>query len=415
MKIWYVLKWAYQALLAELHKLYDMILTGTFYLVAEAERLWIGINPETVSLDANNVQAAPLQVRFWAGEGSNKVAMPAYLTFRVESVGSSVTKLFEDKPEAKVSSYDYTIPSDQYATANRISIYAYEDAGRTKEIDSKQVNIVAANPTPFPRPEPWSADLVYMNGEYLMHDDQEGEDEDVLYMWTSRVPGNTTTDPKTWIQNNPNSGLWTPYPYSTLLAGRIILGKFGMIDSAVFQNGYMISQQGVDANGNTTFDYRKFGTDAFSPNLMLNFMNGDIVGGSCDLSGNIRRGIVAYESGSFFQITAKSNNYVIKNSQAQNKVYLLFSTGAKSLGTELCIINGGSGVTTVSFFLENPFFLFKGKVYTYIKLNKPGDNIDLIYSPVLPSLSPGTGGAAFIIRNKSDFRAATDGVTLESI
>ena len=111
-------------------------------MVAEAERLWIGINPETVSLDANNVQAAPLQVRFWAGEGSNKVAMPAYLTFRVESVvGSSVTKLFEDKPEAKVSSYDYTIPSDQYATANRISIYAYEDAGRTKEIDSKQVNI----------------------------------------------------------------------------------------------------------------------------------------------------------------------------------------------------------------------------------------------------------------------------------
>lgn len=84
--------------------------------------------------------------------------------------------MFDDKPVAKVSSYDYTIPSDQYATANRISIYAYEDAARTKEIDSKQVNIVAANPTPFPRPEPWSADLVYMNGEYLMHDDQEGED-----------------------------------------------------------------------------------------------------------------------------------------------------------------------------------------------------------------------------------------------
>lgn len=96
-------------------------------MVAEAERLWIGVNPETASLDANNVQAAPLQVRFWAGEGSNKVAMSAYLTFRVESVvGSSVTKLFEDKPASKVSSYNYTIPSDKYATANRISIYAYE-------------------------------------------------------------------------------------------------------------------------------------------------------------------------------------------------------------------------------------------------------------------------------------------------
>lgn len=60
MKTWFVLRWVYQALLAGLHKLYDMILTGTFYLVAETERLWIGVNPETVSLDANNVQAAPL-------------------------------------------------------------------------------------------------------------------------------------------------------------------------------------------------------------------------------------------------------------------------------------------------------------------------------------------------------------------
>ena len=140
-----------------------MILTGTFYLVAESERLWIGVNPETVSLDANNIQAAPLQVRFWAGEGSEKAAMSAYLTFRIESVvGSSITKLFEDKPEAKVSSYDYTIPSDQYATANRISIYAYEDAGRTKEIDSKQVNIVAANPTPLPRSEDWNVANVHV-------------------------------------------------------------------------------------------------------------------------------------------------------------------------------------------------------------------------------------------------------------
>lgn len=310
MKTWSVLRWVYQALLAVLHKLYDMILTGTFYLIADTERLWIGVNPETVSLDANNVQAAPLQVRFWAGEGSNKVAMSAYLTFRVESVvGSSVTKLFEDKPVSKVSSYDYTIPSDQYATANRISIYAYEDAARTKEIDSKQVNIIAANPTPFPRPEPWSADLVYMNGEYLMHDDQEGEDEDVLYMWTSRVPGNTEISPKEWIEAYPESGLWTPYPYSTLLAGRIILGKFGMIDSAVFQNGYMISQQGVDASGNPTDDYRKFGTEEFTPNLLLNFALGSFEGNVVKVNGGVFKNIQS-PNGSF-KIDEEGNIQII--------------------------------------------------------------------------------------------------------
>lgn len=406
-----MLKWAYQALLAELHKLYDMILTGTFYLVAEDERLWIGVNPETVSLDANNVQAAPLQVRFWAGEGSKKVAMSAYLTFRVESVvGSSVTKLFEDKPEAKVSSYDYTIPSDKYATANRISIYAYEDAGRTKEIDSKQVNIIAVNPTPFPRSEPWSADLVYKNGEYFMYDDQESEDEDVLYMWTSRVPGNTTTDPKTWIQNNPNSGLWTPYPYSTLLAGRIILGKFGMIDSAVFQNGYMISQQGTDASGNITYDYRKFGTEEFTPNLMLDFKRGD-----CDLVGSIKRGMVIYDSETtpIFSITPKSNIYVVTNAKAKNYVILSFSPGSRSYGLEFTIINGGSGECIISY-ITGSLFLFKGKSYGVIKLSKPGDIVDLVFSPVLHGLLP-DASVAFIIRNKSDFKASSDGITLESI
>lgn len=281
MKIWLGLKWAYQALLAGLHKLYDMILTGTFYLVAESERLWIGVNPETVSLDANNIQAAPLQVRFWAGEGSNKVAMPAYLTFRVESVvGSSVTKLFEDKPEAKVSSYDYTIPSDKYATANRISIYAYEDAGRTKEIDSKQVNIVAANPTPFPRPEDWNVDNVYKNGEYLKQDN-------VLYMWTSRVPGNTEISPKEWIEAHQESGLWTPYPYDKLIAAEIALLNFALIGSAVFQDEYMISQQGVDASGNPTNDFRKFGTEEFTPNLLLNFLTGLFKGNKVELTGQI--------------------------------------------------------------------------------------------------------------------------------
>lgn len=309
MKIWYVLKWAYQALLAELHKLYDMILTGTFYLVAEAERLWIGINPETVSLDANNVQAAPLQVRFWAGEGSNKVSMPAYLTFRVESVvSSSVTKLFEDKPEAKVSSYDYTIPPDKYATANRISIYAYEDAGRTKEIDSKQVNIVAANPTPFPRPEDWNVANVYKNGEYLKQDN-------VLYMWTSRVSGNTEISPKEWIEAHQESGLWTPYPYDKLIAAGIALFDFALIGSAVFQDEYMISQQGVDASGNPTNDFRKFGTEEFTPNLLLNFLIGKSIFNDAEIRGKFSTSL----GGTRIEIDPESNSIKLYN-QYDNEV-----------------------------------------------------------------------------------------------
>ena len=309
MKIWYVLKWVYQALLAELHKLCDMILTGTFYLTAESERLWIGVNPETVSLDANNIQAAPLQVRFWAGEGSEKAAMSAYLTFRIESVvGSSVTKLFEDKPEAKVSSYDYTIPSDQYATANRISIYAYEDAARTKEIDSKQVNIIAANPTPFPRSGDWNVANVYKNGEYLKQDN-------VLYMWTSRVSGNTEISPKEWIEAHQESGLWTPYPYDKLIAAGIALFDFALIGSAVFQDEYMISQQGVDASGNPTNDFRKFGTEEFTPNLLLNFLIGKAIFNDAEIRGKFSTSL----GGTRIEIDPKSNSIKLYN-QYNNEV-----------------------------------------------------------------------------------------------
>lgn len=309
MKIWFVLRWGYQALLAGLHKLYDMILTGTFYLIAETERLWIGVNPETVSLDANNVQATPLQVRFWAGEGSNKVAMSAYLTFRVESVvGSSVTKLFEDKPVSKVSSYDYTIPSDQYATANRISIYAYEDAARTKEIDSKQVNIIAANPTPFPRSDDWNVENVYKNGEYLKQDN-------VLYMWTSRVPGNTEISPKEWIEAHQESGLWTPYPYDKLIAAEIALLNFALIGSAVFQDEYMISQQGIDASGNPTNDFRKFGTEEFTPNLLLNFLIGKTIFNDAEIRGKFSTSL----GGTRIEIDPESNSIKLYN-QYDNEV-----------------------------------------------------------------------------------------------
>lgn len=408
MKIWYALRWAYLALLAELRKLCDMILHTTFYLTAEPERIWIGVNPETVSLDANNIQSTPLDIRIWTGEGSNKSEYKAYVTLRVESVvNEHATVLYEENLESKIFSWGYTIPEDKYPTANRISIYAYDDEIRTKEIAAKQVNIVAANPTPFPRPEEWAAGLVYKNGEYLIFGD-------MVYMWCSRVPGNTDVDPKTWMQNNPNSGLWKSYTEYAVLATKVFMAKFGLMGQAVFKDEYMISQQGIDSEGNETWDYRKFGTKDFTPNLELNFRSGRIYGTTSELTGSIKRGIVYFESGSLFQVTPKSNIYVVKNNNAQNRVVLFFSSGTKSYGTESCIVNGGKGTTLISY-VTGSLFLFKGKQYGVIKLSKPGDMVELIFSSVVSDLSAETSGIAFIIKNKSDFKESADGITLESI
>lgn len=269
MRIWFVLNWACRFLLAVLRKFISMYLTDTLYLNGEPCRLWIEVNPETVSLDCNNVQKAPLSVRFWMGEGSEKIALAAFLTLKVESVvGSSVTALYTYASPAAVSSYSYTIPSNNYPTANRISVYAYEDAARKKEIASKQVNIVVENPVPFPRSEAWATGLTYKNGEYLLL-------EDVIYMWGSRVPGNTSVSPKADLSSATPSGKWKSYQNWPLLATNIALIKFGLIGSAVFKDEYMYSQQGINAAGAATNDYTKFATDAFTPNLMLNFLTGE--------------------------------------------------------------------------------------------------------------------------------------------
>ena len=379
-----------------------MQITNHFYLTGEAYRLWIETNPEVVSVSAYNVQEAPLSISFWLGEGIDKASVLAYLTLKVEAAYSEVAMdLYKYDSPSAIIGYDYTIPESSYPTANRISIYAYEDSARTKLIASKQVNIVAKDATPFPVGDSWESTRTYKNGEYILL-------ENVLYMWSSRVSGNTSTDPKTWLQNNKNSGLWTVYPYNKLLAAQIFLANFALIGSAVFQDEYMISQQGMDDNGNTSFDYRNFGKGTFFPNLMLDFKKGD-----CNLVGSISRGMVIYESNGPFTITPKSNIYVIKNAQAQNQVVLYTGSGSRSYGLEFTIINGGSGACLVSYITGSPF-LFKGKLYGVMKLSKPGDIAELIFSPVLHSVSPDMG-IAFIIRNKSDFKASSDGITLESI
>lgn len=230
--------------------------------------MWIEANPGTVSVDANNIQSTPLVIRLWMGEGSTKISVQAYLTLKVESVvGTNVTTLYTYNSPTKVSEYSYTIPADKYATANRISVYAYEDSARTKEIDVKLVNVIADNPIPFPRPEAWAAGLTYKNGEILMLDGQ-------VYMWMSRIPGNTSVNPKTDVSSANPSGKWKAYQHWPLLSTSILMAQFALLGKAVFKDEYMYSQFGIDANGGHTENYRDFGTPAFTPNLMLDFLNG---------------------------------------------------------------------------------------------------------------------------------------------
>lgn len=253
-----------------------MILTGSFTLYGEAQRVWLEVSPGVVSVSAYGVQSAPLQMRCWLGDGSDRTAVSAYFKVSVEYVSGSSSSVLATAVSGFVESYSYTLPSDDLslASANRISVSAYEDSGRVKEIGSMSVDIVAAPATPFPRGEEWNSGLVFNNGEYLLIDD-------VLYMWSSRVSGNTSVSPKEYIAAGSTPKVWSVYPYDKLLASQVLLAQWAKIGPAIFQGNYMLSQQGVDADGNASNDYRQLDEEnpmadgnAFRPNILLDFLSG---------------------------------------------------------------------------------------------------------------------------------------------
>lgn len=67
----------------------------------------------------------------------------------------------------------------------------------------------------------------------------------------------------------------------------VVMANFAKLASAVFHGDYMFSQQGVDASGKVTNNFLEFGTDAFTPNLLLDFMSGKSVQNAADIRGKL--------------------------------------------------------------------------------------------------------------------------------
>lgn len=86
---------------------------------------------------------------------------------------------------------------------------------------------------------------------------------------------------------NGKNATWIPFENYKAIFVEMLIANFGKLASAVFYGEYMFSQQGVDANGNATNDYSKFGTNAFEPNLMLDFLHGKIKGRVVEVEGSI--------------------------------------------------------------------------------------------------------------------------------
>lgn len=67
---------------------------------------------------------------------------------------------------------------------------------------------------------------------------------------------------------------WLKFEAFEAVYAKIGIIANGLIGSAVFNGDYMFSQQGIDESGTATTAYENFGTEAFTPNIELNFKTG---------------------------------------------------------------------------------------------------------------------------------------------
>ena len=94
-------------------------------------------------------------------------------------------------------------------------------------------------------------------------------------------------NPKTDYAANGSKATWVVMDKIQYAFIEVLMANFAKLASAVFYGQYMFSQQGVDANGNPTNNYRNFGTANFTPNLLLDFQTGSFKGKKVEVQGDI--------------------------------------------------------------------------------------------------------------------------------
>ena len=262
-----------------------MQLSSMYKITATAPDYYIEVTPEALSLSAYNVASTPLRIRFWANDGENRNPYSAWLTLQVRS-GESV--LYTYRPSVAVTGYEYAWPSTQYAEADNILVVCHSNSARTVEVGRKTVSLVCENPIIFPRPETaWSSSLTFKNGAVIMRDD-------TVYMWCSRVSGNTSVNPKTYIANGTLPRVWAAYQNWPLLCTQMFLAQFAKIGSAVFMGDYMLSQYGKNAGGSVITDYRQFDSSKlgqagcpFTPRVYVDWKTGKVYMDYAEVAGTI--------------------------------------------------------------------------------------------------------------------------------
>ena len=146
-----------------------------------------------------------------------------------------------------------------------------------------------------------------------------------------------------------------------IVADSIIMKEFALLSSAVFNGEYLFSQQGVDADGNETYEYTKFDPNnpqsgSFSPNLAFNLKTGDqysngghTYGFATNTPVHVNSDIVVNKV-SYSKINilfdGKSSLFLPNNKKFDGVEFVIVSTISRSFDTYENITRSGDGDTS---------------------------------------------------------------------
>jgi hypothetical protein len=244
--------------------------SGTFYVTAvvdgeNAIEYRIKTNIAAIKMDPNNIQSVAASFNFVKANGSVETPLSVYPRLRIYDKAGSV--LLDNKITSASTGYSYLIPQDSYGTASSLNMTIYSDNTHINQLATVTLNIVRETPQLIGVDGEWNDGLEFNNGNYILIDD-------IIYVWSNPIPGNSSIPPLNDIQNNPTTTSWKAYEYWPLIGTRYLIARLGLIGSAVFYDEFMFSQDGVDLNGNASTAYQNFEASTFIPNILLNFLTG---------------------------------------------------------------------------------------------------------------------------------------------
>lgn len=212
----------------------------------------------------------------------------------------------------------------------------------SKQTEVKYLKTGRRGMLPYPAGE-WTAEATYTATEnvapYVLRNG--------TYYVMNKVGSVKGLDPQTDYGTNGQQATWIPFEEYKAVYVELLMARLGLIGKSVFWDNYTFSQKGVDDKGQPSDQYQNFEAGTFTPNILIDWVEGKFRALEADIEGTIRSK-VSYSP--FVEVAAsdigqgglldpmKLGSNIILGNSLGGPSYVRLPTGAEYSGIVLRIL-----------------------------------------------------------------------------